>query len=479
MGNTALERFDVEGIWWLPDNPENAISGTLHYAPNTSIKLELNGCFGGLDYFTDMVQKIQEEGEFKTIILGMSKVGKVYTLLKCHLINLHFSAPGYPSVSYLVQYIIQGHHFESEDRIIFSKISLKYSNLDEWVNKSGFKVNLTLDEIKGSLKKYEMSYEYPEPREVDIHDIARIAITYNFNNENHRMRDFSLKQDVFIDIEPVSATHLSKYIEYYVYNIRNFLCLGMGVPVFLLEMGAKAEEAKDEISGKTRYKEISILYRQGNVDEALLDVHNESMPFSLRDINENVGEYLNRWFNLCDQLRPVYSLYIGTIHSPQLFLENEFLNLINSMEAYHRRRRDVKYVSDDEYTPIYGELVKAIPEGLDASFRASIKARLKYLNEISLRKRLKELVDLCDCTFNLFSYGKDDFIEAVINTRNYLVHYDERLKGLSREGIELKKMNLALDALVFSCLLIEIEAPNSLIVESVKRNRKYASILGN
>ena len=119
----------------------------------------------------------------------------------------------------------------------------------------------------------------------------------------------------------------------------------------------------------------------------------------------------------------------------------------------------------------------AIPEGLDGSFKESIKNRLKYLNEFSLRKRLTEIIDLCECVFNLFAYREKDFIEAVINTRNYLVHYDEGLKEVAKEGIELKKINYALDALVFCCILNEIDAPNDLIVESVKRNKKYATVL--
>jgi len=36
-----LKPFEYEGIWWLPDKPEEQIEGTLRFDPSNGVNLEL------------------------------------------------------------------------------------------------------------------------------------------------------------------------------------------------------------------------------------------------------------------------------------------------------------------------------------------------------------------------------------------------------------------------------------------------------
>jgi hypothetical protein len=92
-----------------------------------------------------------------------------------------------------------------------------------------------------------------------------------------------------------------------------------------------------------------------------------------------------------------------------------------------------KYVSEEEYNNILGELNKKIDDIIpDRNFRSVLHSRLEYGNEHSLRKRFDKLFK--ENYKNIFNVSKkkiDNFIEGAIKTRNYLIHQDHRLKDNS------------------------------------------------
>jgi hypothetical protein len=122
-------------------------------------------------------------------------------------------------------------------------------------------------------------------------------------------------------------------------------------------------------------------------------------------------------------LRPTISLLLGSLSRKSLFVEFQFLSSMQALEAYHRRSRSGQYVSEAKYLPWRQELIGAIPPAVPADLRASLKARLRWGYEFSLRKRMQLLFnelhpDVCTA----ISRDLPDFIESVVVTRNSLVH---------------------------------------------------------
>lgn len=40
-----MKSFEADGIWWLPDSPENQLPGKLVFSPDKMPCLDINGCF--------------------------------------------------------------------------------------------------------------------------------------------------------------------------------------------------------------------------------------------------------------------------------------------------------------------------------------------------------------------------------------------------------------------------------------------------
>jgi hypothetical protein len=115
--------------------------------------------------------------------------------------------------------------------------------------------------------------------------------------------------------------------------------------------------------------------------------------------------------------------------------------------------------------------MKTILDAAPAGHRDWLEEKLKYSNELSLRRRLKLL-------FAQFSYLLDDLIpdrkaaiNAIYDNRNYLTHYDATLKMRAATGARLLFMVEVLKLLLQACFLRELGLPDITIKEFVSRSR--------
>ena len=127
------EKFEFKGIWWLPDKPEEQISGTLRFVAAEGAVLELIGSFKDLQ---DMNKILEPE-----IILGISSNGKNITLYKCFETKSTISFPGFQTSSFYGNVVFVGVHFQKAEEIKFNNLSIHYLHLDEWILDSSIKCN--------------------------------------------------------------------------------------------------------------------------------------------------------------------------------------------------------------------------------------------------------------------------------------------------------------------------------------------------
>jgi hypothetical protein len=460
----VMEEFEYSGIWWLPENPDNKISGILKFHPVEDANLELNGSFKGPKDLNSFLQP--------NIILGITSNGKIITLYKCYESHFHISVPGFFCSSFIASVVFQGYHFEKEEDIIFNSLSLNYSHLEEWMRITGFNFKLETD-LKNHLTKHEVSYSFPQKVEAKV-DKINISFDYDFTSSGDRIKEVNLKQTTFIKIEPHKPIHFNDYRRSMCYHIQNFLCLAIGRAVYPLIIKGKNKACKTNLSdGRIVYNDIFIFYSIKGLSDLSKKIHPFDMLFSFGDISDDFEKYLRNWLAKSEILQPVYDLYFGTLYNSSMYLQHEFLSLIQAIESYHRRIYNGEYLLNDDYTQIYQALIKAIPQEIDNNFKESLKQKLKYHNEFSLRKRLKEILEKCGDAVNLLIHKNEIFIEDVVNTRNFLTHYDKGIEVKAKKDQELyglvQKMKFTLEI----CFLIELEIPEETVKSLVSRNQRY------
>lgn len=452
--------FEYKGIWWLPDKPEKRVSGTLTFTPNKGANLDLMGSF------KDIKNKNRSEILEPEIILGVSSDGKYITLYKCLETNSTTSFPGFQTSSrFLANLVFVGVHFQKSEDISFKSISVHYLHLDEWVKIYGFVIKSWGK--KGVIIKYKL----PEPFQVEISDELKISINFRrkVSSRSFSQEEVTIKQNTEIKVETSEEKPFEDFREI-IYHIQNLLTLGITEPVYPLSITGLTEV---NVENEAYYLPVKIFYQLLDIPKGHKTLTSNDMLFTFEDISNRFEPLLKNWFEKKDFLESVYNLYFGTLYNPHMYLEDQFLSLIQAIESFHRRVYGGKYLPDEKYDKVYEVLVNGIPEDVESELKDRLMEYLKYGNEFSLRKRLKEIFDKYKEILDKFIENKKDFIEKVVNTRNYFTHYDKELKEHTAHGEDLCRLNQKLRMCLETCLLAEIGFTSEEIKTFISRNIRY------
>lgn len=446
-----MDSLRCSGIWWIPENEENKVHGSLEFNGRKGCHIDLMGDLGF-------------EGE-TPIILGITSSGKNITLIDniCTTSNTTYLTKDYSQFktsSVISNTVIEGMHFEDKDKVKFHKVSMNYSNIEEWFWSDDIKIQHDLDDF--SIKLNRSSY-----KTVELSDGFKLCIcnSTKFPTMTIAQKEASISQKTYVII---SNDNLSKYDDFRKLHryARNFISLGIGIPISTLDVRAT-------VIGDDMYPyRVKIYFKSKEYDSEKITPF--YMLYNYRDIEENLDLFINNWFNVYEKLEDVFDLYFGNQYSNNMYLNNKFSNYIQAIESYHRLNRLNTSMNIDEHE----SRIASILESAREEHRVWLTSRLAYSNEPTLRDRLKELVRECNYILNLSSNKQKSFIYKVCNTRNYLTHYDPSLRDKCLDTIELIEICRLLKKILQHCLLYEIgfseeelmnifNNPNKFIYESL------------
>ncbi|HEV8062916.1 MAG TPA: HEPN domain-containing protein, partial [Gemmataceae bacterium] len=104
-------------------------------------------------------------------------------------------------------------------------------------------------------------------------------------------------------------------------------------------------------------------------------------------------EALKKWFENSSTLRDVYDLFFSSLYSPGIYIQSEFLSLVQALESFSRTRGGADlYVPEDVYKVVREQLLAAIPGGIDERLRASLEGHIHFGNQHSLKLRIEAIL---------------------------------------------------------------------------------------
>ena len=431
----------IQGKWWLPDNPELKIYGILKIYYDIFSELEL---FGSLED-----KKISAIFIEPKLILGQSIKGEEITLCKC----LQYISENDRSLFH-VNSVFIGAHFINEDQIRFKKISVEYLYLGDWFWQGN---DFEIEDFPN--EEIHISYKPNSSIQVDLSNIGldyKIQIKTGIEGNAYFGSRSKIKyeQKTFVEITTTNLNMRSfNDFNEIIILLQDFFSFGIMKPAYPIFIRGETDSVKKNQNCKTYSSLVEIYYLMRgipNLNEKLNIFH---MLFCFKDISNKLELVLKKWFERKNSLSAVFQLYFASMYSPSLYLEYEFLSLVQAIEAYCRIRYMGKYVSDGEYEIIFDKIFKSVVKNTKNGLQSSLRNRLKYGNELSLKTRIcrifKEDIEIT----KLFIRDKENFIDKVVNTRNYLIHQDESLKELSFKVEELFSVNIKLKIMIEKCLL--------------------------
>jgi hypothetical protein len=240
---------------------------------------------------------------------------------------------------------------------------------------------------------FSIEYQRPADINVIVNDSFSIGIIFGVEMKIPFIVRKELHPRQFIRL-CIKCANPTRYKEFARLNftLQNFLTLATCEEVFPLEVVGILENYEQVGDEKPIQHEVKIYYIPISKVRQEKDVYPHQMLFAYTDIEDKFGNILKNWVEKEEILRPSYNLYFAVRYKSSLFSENKFLNFAQALETFYSRLDGREYLPESDYKEVYQELVRAIPdlpvEGY-AEFKSSLIQRLKYINEFSLRRKLK------------------------------------------------------------------------------------------
>ena len=448
--------FEIDGVWWTGRNSRHAVAGRLIRSPTDGLRLNLSGRL-----------RQSREGPLSAIT-GWSENGKALTLLNPIRTSRHGSVPGYSRDDYVANFLLIGRHFYSQRAVRASSIELECSHIDRWIDHDAFELSPSSEPT--------LRYRKWPGLEINIPDTgltAKLAIRDRY--ERKRARAFHWMLVPSFTIERVKPWDLESLLEQ-VRRARALLTLLIGAPVVVRRVTAHGEEESvDEklLPGMKTRKSFEIVFTPPwpATEEEL---HPLEFFVLFADLSPHFAAVMSNWFVKARDLGPVVSLLMGAL-GESLPLEFLFLCLMQALESLHRRRGSGRYLDPKAYHRVRARLSEAIPSHLPDDLKQSLKKRLEFGNDYSLRRRMKELRGRLPA--KLAGMLTTEYIEQIVQTRNHYTHYPKRRQAAVLSDKDAVAATYRLTGILYVLMLQEIGLPEALIEKLVTTNKRFLHLL--
>jgi len=415
------EEYVKTGYFWLPKNEDRKIPGTLTISNGGDIELEVAGLFD------ESMQALNGNDDLSRIIGHIEKDGLV-TLDNCFYTKKNISFGGISKSKVCVTRVLSGAAYDKDETVTFNSLSFSVDCFDEWVGISGINVN---NDWKN--KTAAITYKPPENISYQLDNGMQLEICFAYTLPGSpNTTEAKITQRAYFKLASEDVRPLGDFTEI-AYKSTNLMCFAIDATVTLNSLIAKSTEIQRDIGEGRMYPvPIRIYYPSIPFSEEIPKKSWHQMLFSYGAIKSNAQDVFNNWINAYEIIAPALSLYFSTKIGAQKYLDGKFLALAQGLETYHRRTSDDKRMDSNEFESLVSEIIEACPD----QHLEWLKGRLTHGNEINLGKRLKQIIEpFKDKLGN--NRERSSLLKKIVDTRNYLTHYNEDLKDRAAQGTEL------------------------------------------
>ena len=438
------EKTTIKAICWREDEPNKRLQGEIEYGPTDGADVDLYGHL--YESFDD--KKLLE----RFTLHGLNFKNEPFSLFNSLICGGEMHLPGGTSCTITSVFGVVGGHYHSPQEILFKKVEVNFTGLIEWTCITG--IGIKVEENPRSL-----TVTYKIPATIDLGKIgvfsAKLQISGKAQPDFH---GFEVEEECTFVLE---AEQMQPYpaFEEHIYAFQQFLSLGIQHPVRALRIIGNIDRPQDTIQDTPIFKEYLILRKIPQLRWESDKLIPQFLLFNLHDLHPSPAAIFEKFVERREKLRAAIDLYFSTIYAEGSIPRVEFLTLAQSLEAYHRASMTGKYEDDQEYKDgLRNALWKAVctMPAIDADFRAALARKLDYLNEFSLRKRLKELATKHAATLEKLIGDANSFSEIVSDLRNRLTHPPEGNEKPDKDYRKLIRFSERMALLLEVCFLSEI-----------------------
>ena len=459
------EAFEVDGDWWLPEMPQQSVAGRIRYSPEKAelfLREPLTPwlqCAGGPLRFDDFRK------DYSTVH-GLTDHGHAVTVLKALRMGIRTNVGPHGSSQserLLSSWVLVGYHGTAQDT--YKKARFRIPGLHLWLGVPLIHQRFEDVEGAGSVPTFRvLSPALPHAA------IGSIGATVTWEVCHTRTAD-----NYGLEVEAAAwlgiAADQPKLLEWFLEQqaaLTALLAILADAPMAPDAIEVFRPDEKDAIDLLLVMREPTCCPYQSDFEFAMLRAGLEA----------DLTVVLERWFNLYPKVKMPSQLALSIIGSKALWPHIEFLSLMQALEGLHRGVREGTYMPDKEYAAVKEVLGRAIPAGLSDSHKAALKSKIRYGNQISLRKRLGELLDDLGEELRATLLGSAGSVpQSWVDTRNYFTHWDETLTLNTLDGERMHRACVRMRQLLRVLYMKLVGVPERALILSLRNPSESSQYL--
>jgi len=430
--------------------------GRIEHIPGKRLHLELDGYF-------DMNL---DSGKIE-VIHGISEDTEEVTLFGCLQTNMDdYYTAGYRYVKsdLNIERIIYGNHFLN-DEISFNKSVLRFPFLEIWRMTRTARSAYSEED-----RAWSQKYELPENTEYIIDGFGRLSFSTSVSTENTRESSkLNHKQYlIFKRDDNTDLTILGKIIS----NIQKLIILSIDRPISIeeIEFNINIDQVSQE-SSLVRSDMVRYIYQP--VYFVSLDKVRMSglIPLPLDLIMRHIKNPFNKWFGICEKFKTAFIWYFDNELRPEKGKHEVFLSYLRALDSYHVKSRMRNWYEPANVARARKERIKASLQTDDRIWVFN-KLQFAFSNEPSLRLKILRIITKFNYSIPFVAkkeYG--NLAKSIIDTRNFLIHSNERGNILDR--IEMVFVNHIMATLFKAAILHEFGIPLPIARNQIQLTRCY------
>lgn len=451
------EEFRKSGYFWLPSAPDKKIPGTLEIKDGGDIELKVVGLFD--ETIEGLNKALNGKEKLDRIIGNIEKHGLV-TLDGCFYKNKNFAFGGISKSTVYVNKAILGAAYPENESVLLNTFQFSVEGIDEWVGLSGIKVDNQLEK-----RMARINYYPPEEVSLSLKNGMTLLITFSWTLPGFpTTTEAKITQKTHFKLLSDQERPLNDFISA-AYIITTLLCFAVDKTVCIDRVSLTVNSLVHDIgNGKTRPVLMYLYYPSLPYAKNAPKIDWHRMLFRFVQIREDAERIFNNWFDAYEEIDPALNLYFSAKIGAHKYIDGKFLALAQGLETYHRRTSNEKLMDDS----VFKELTDSLTEKCPEDHRDWLSGRLQHGNEVNLGRRIKSIIEPFKEHFGS-SKVRNKLIRSIVNTRNYLTHYDKSLEALAATGRDLWLLCLRMEA-IFQLNILQVLGFTESEIKSVLDN---------
>lgn len=448
------EEYKKSGYFWLPGQDDKKIPGVLSIQDGGKIELEIIG------HFNEDINVFSDDNHIARIIGYVEKDGLV-TLDNCFYTNKKVVFGGLSKSTILAHEVLSGAEWKENEAITFNTLSFEVDCLNVWIGFNGINVDSDWEQ-----HTVQINYKRPEDIVFTLDNGMSLEICFAYATPSLPItKEAKITQRAYFRLVSTELRDLHEF-KTIAYKITNLMCFAIDEIVTLKNVSATSSEIVRNAESEHAYPvTIKIYYQSIPYAEKEPNKNWHDILFSYVTIKSNAQQVFNNWINAYEYLSPAFNLYFSTKAGAQKYLDSKFLALAQGLETYHRRTSDEKLMENDEFESLVSTILESCPK----EHAEWLQGRLMHGNEINLGKRLKKIIEPFKEHLGS-SKERNKLLRQIVNTRNYLTHYNEDLKHETAKGRDLWLLCLKMEVIFNLHFLNIIGFTADEIEEVIKHN---------